>query len=63
MTYSHAKAHGQRSVSSEDRVETNRRKDGETEATALPATLVRLVKIKNHGRKAPKSVSVQTYNR
>ena len=43
MTYSQVKAQGQWSVGSEDRVETNGRKYGQTEATALPPTLTRSV--------------------
>ena len=41
----HAKVQGQRSVGSKDRVETNGRTDGRTEAIALPATLMRSIKI------------------
>ena len=40
MTYSHAKVPGQRSVGSGDKVETNGRTDGRTEAIALPAALI-----------------------
>ena len=36
ITYSHAKVQGQRSVGSEDRVETNGRTDRLTEAISLP---------------------------
>ena len=43
MTYSHAKVQGQRSIGSEDRVETNER----TEAISLPPSLMRSVKISN----------------
>ena len=43
MTYSHAKVHGQWSVGSEDRVETNGRTDGRMEAIALPPVLTRSV--------------------
>ena len=43
MTYSYAKLQGQRSVGSEDRVETNGRTDGRTEVSALPPMLMRLV--------------------
>ena len=39
MTYSHAKVQGQRSVGSEDRVETN----GRMKAIALPVALMRSV--------------------
>ena len=45
MTYSHAKVHGQRSVGSEDRVETNGRADGRTEANALHPSLMLSVNV------------------
>ena len=45
MTYSRAKVQGQRSVGSEDRVETNRRTHGWTKAIALPPTLKRSLNI------------------
>ena len=45
MTYSHAKFQGQRSVGSEDRVETSGGTDGRTEVSALPPTLMRSVNI------------------
>ena len=38
-----SKVQGQRSVGSEDRVETSGRTDGRTEAIALPAALMRSV--------------------
>ena len=41
MTYSHVQ--GQRSVGSEDRVETNGRMDRRTEAIELPPSLMRSV--------------------
>ena len=41
MTYSHAKVQGQRSVSSEDKVETNERTVRRMEAIALPPSLMR----------------------
>ena len=43
MTYSRAKVEGQRSVGSEDTVETNGRTDGQTGAIALPPVLTRSV--------------------
>jgi len=43
MTYLLEK--GQRSIGSKDRVETNGQTDGQTEAIALPAALMRSVKI------------------
>ena len=43
MTYSHAKVQGQWSVGSEDRVETDGRKDGRTETIALPPTLMQSI--------------------
>ena len=39
------KVEDQRSVNSEDRVETNKRNDGRMEATALPPMVMRSVKI------------------
>ena len=41
---SHAKVQGQRSVGSEDRVETNGPMDKRMEAIALPLTLMRSVR-------------------
>ena len=46
MTYSHAKIQGQRSVSSEDRVQINEWKDRQTEVIVLPPPLVWSVKTK-----------------
>ena len=43
MIYLRAKVQGQRSVGSEDRVETNGRMDRLSEAIALPPTLMQLV--------------------
>ena len=43
MAYSHAKVQGQRSVASEDRVETNGRTNRRAGAIALPPTLMRSV--------------------
>ena len=48
MTYIQAKVHGQRSVGSEDRVETNGRTDRRMEVIALPPTLMRSVNIKRN---------------
>ena len=46
ITYSHAKVQGQRSVSSEDRVETNGWTDRRMQAIALPVALLWSVKVK-----------------
>ena len=43
MNYSHTKVQSQRSVGSEDRVETNGQTEGWTEVIALPPTLMQLV--------------------
>ena len=43
MTYSHANVQGQRSVISEDRVETNVQAVGQMEAIALSPLLMQLV--------------------
>ena len=47
VTYSHAKVQDQRSVGSEDSVETNGRTDERTEAIALSSMPMRSVKIVN----------------
>ena len=44
MTYSDAEVQGQRSVGSQDRVETNGQREGRTEVIALPAGLMQSVK-------------------
>ena len=53
MVYSHAKVHGQRSVVSDDRVETDgktdRQTDARTEAIALPAALMWSVRMRRTG--------------
>ena len=48
MNYSQVKVQGQQSVGSEDRVETNGQTDGQMQAIALPATLMRSVIIFNN---------------
>ena len=45
MPYLYAKVQGQRSVGSEDRVETNGRTDRRTEVSALPPSIMRSAKI------------------
>jgi len=44
MSHTHAKCQGQRSVGSKERVETDGRTDGRTEAIALRPVLTRSVK-------------------